>query len=412
MNARVPEDIYNGTLPRIPDHVPAELVYDFDFISPRVDDPIEFWKELDRKKVPEIFFTPHNGGHWTMRRIADVRAVMRDPERFTNFPTGLPVQPGRPAVIPLEIDPPYHQKYRAVLAPLFTPSGVKKREGRIREVAIQLIERVLKQGHCDFVRDVSGKMPTALFLEFMGMPVERLEEFLVWEEDCLRGAPEKAKAASDQIVAYLAQFLKEQAGNPGDNVTGAMLKARDAAGMPWSDEELMSASYMLFTAGLDTVTNTMGFIWRYLANHPEARQYITQNLDNPLRMSCIFDELMRTNTVPTDTRRARNDTVYKGLTIKKGDNIVLAMPMANFDPEVVQDPDVVDLTRDVNPHVAFGIGDHRCLGSLLAKAEIEICLQEWLKRIPDFSIAPGARINCWVKVIAGMDNLPLVWKAA
>ena len=409
---RTPETIYQGTLERMPDNVPPGLVHDFDFLEVTVDDPIEFWKNLDRNKIPEIFFTPHNGGHWTMRRIEDVRAVMRDPERFSNFPTGLPVEPGRPAVIPLEIDPPEHRKYRAVLAPLFTPASVKKREARIREVAVKLIERVVVQGHCDFVRDIAGKLPTALFLEFMGMPIERLEEFLEWEEDILRGAPEKSKPAMHTLVAYLDQFLKEQAKNPGDNVTGAMLKARDAEGKPWSDDELMSASFMLFTAGLDTVTNTMGFIWSYLAQNPKARRYIRESLDNPIKMSCIFHELMRTNTVPTDTRRVRADTVYKGLQLKKGDVIVLAMPMANFDPALVENPDLVDLTREVNPHVAFGMADHRCLGSMLAKAEIEICLKEWLTRIPDFSIAPGTTIKCWVKVIAGMDTLPLIWKAA
>jgi cytochrome P450 len=241
------------------------------------------------------------------------------------------------------------------------------------------------------------------------MPLEKLDEFLQWEEDCLRGTPEKSRAASQKIEAYLADFLKQQTKSPGNNVTGAILKARDPEGKPWSDEELLSVSYLLFTAGLDTVTHTMGFIWRYLARNPEARKYIRENLDNPHRMSCIFDELMRVHTIPTNTRRVRTDTVYKGLTLKQGDVIVLSMAMANFDPTVVENPDVVDLAREVNPHVAFGMRDHRCLGSLLAKAEIEICLQEWLTRIPEFSIAPGAKTNSWVRVIAGMNSLPLVW---
>jgi cytochrome P450 len=252
-------------------------------------------------------------------------------------------------------------------------------------------------------------LPTSLFLQVMGLPVDNLDQFLEWEVDLLRGPPEKRTPAMQNIVAYLDNFLKEQAKNPGNNVTGAILKARDKDGSPWSHDELMSVSFFLFTAGLDTVTNTMGFIWRYLAQNPEARQYIRANLDNPHKMSCIFDELMRTHTVPTDTRRVRNDTEYKGLHLKKGDVIVLAMPMANYDPALVDHPDTIDLTREVNRHVAFGTGDHRCLGSLLAKKEIVVCLQEWLKRIPDFSIAPGAKISCWVKVIAGIESLPLIW---
>jgi cytochrome P450 len=407
---KVPMKDYNSTLERVPDHVPAERVHEMDFIHAEVDDPIEYWRQFDRNQVPEIFFTRHNGGHWVFRRIEDIRAVMRDYQRFHNFPTGLPIEAGRPQVIPLEIDPPYHQKYRAVLAPLFTPAGVKLREARIREVAVSLIERVVAQGRCDFVKDISGRIPTALFLEFMGMPADRLDEFMVWEEDVLRGTPDKSQPAMQKIVAYLSTFLKEQAQNPGNNVTGAMVTARDKDGNPWTDEELMSASFMLFTAGLDTVTNTMGFIWRYLAKNPAARQYIRESLNDPLKMSCIFEELMRTNTVPTDTRRVKADTVYKGVLLKKDDVIVLPLPMGNFDPKLVENPETVDLTRKINPHIAFGAGDHRCLGSLLAKSEIEICLREWLTRIPDFEIEAGAKTRCWVKVIAGMDSLPLVWK--
>jgi cytochrome P450 len=286
------------------------------------------------------------------------------------------------------------------------------REARIREVAITLIDRVLAKGHCDFIKEFSGRMPTALFLEFMGMPVERLDEFLIWEEDCLRGTPDKSQSAMQNIVSYLGSFFKEQAKNPGDDVTGAMLKARDKNGNPWTDEELMSAGFMLFTAGLDTVTNTMGFIWRYLAKNPQAREYIRANMHDPLKMSCIFEELMRTHTVPTDTRRVRADTVYKGVHLKKDDVIVLPLPIGNYDPMLVDNAETIDLTRKVNPHIAFGSGAHRCLGSLLARSEIIICLQEWLKRIPDFEVEPGARIRCWVTVIAGMDSLPLVWKAA
>ena len=91
---------------------------------------------------------------------------------------------------------------------------------------------------------------------------------------------------------------------------------------------------------------------------------------------------------------------------------MLPLPIGNYDPMLVENAETIDLTRTVNPHIAFGSGAHRCLGSILARSEIIISLQEWLKRIPDFEVKPGARIRCWVTVIAGMDSLPLVWKAA
>jgi cytochrome P450 len=408
---KTPEYDMNATLERVPDHVPPGLVHEMDFIHSEVDDPFEYWKQFDRQKIPDIFYTRYNGGHWVMRRVEDIRAIMRNKDNvFHNFPTGLPVEPGRPAVIPLEIDPPEHRKYRAVLAPMFTPKAIKQYEARIREVAGELIDRVLAKGRCDFVAEIARRIPTALFLEFMGMPVERLSEFMVWEEESQRGTPDKSQAAMQNIVAYLDRFFEAQAKSPGNNVTGAVLKARDKDGNPWSPEELMSVGYMLFAAGLDTVTGTMGFIWRYLARNPAAREYIRANMDDPLKMSFIFEELIRTHTMTTDTRRVREDTVYKGVHLKKGDVIVLPLPMGNYDPALVDNPETVDLTRKVNPHIAFGTGQHRCLGSLLARGEIVICLQEWLKRIPDFEIEPGAKIRCWVRVMAGMDTLPLVWR--
>ena len=405
-----PEDYFNGTLDSIPEHVPAELVVDdFDFINAVVDDPIEFWKDLERKGVPEIFYTPHNGGHWTMRRLADIKYVMHNPTEFGNFPTALPVEPGRPAIIPLEIDPPDHHKYRKVLGPHFTPKAVRRHEARIRELATGLIEAVEHQGHCDFIEDVCRKLPTAMFLELMGMPVGRLPEFMEWEDAIVRGDAVESNMASKRLVAYLAEFFDEQKKNPGDNVAGAIVKARHTNGEPWSDEEVMSAGYMLFTAGLDTVANTLGFIWRYLADNKEARNYIRENMYDRLKMCAVFDELIRMINVTTDTRRPREDTSYKGIQFKKDECIVLAMPAANRDPELVENPDVMDLTREVNPHIGFGMADHRCLGSILARQEIIITLREWLTRIPDFSVEPGADIKCWVKTMSGINRLPLVW---
>jgi cytochrome P450 len=156
----------------------------------------------------------------------------------------------------------------------------------------------------------------------------------------------------------------------------------------------------------------MTFIWRHLAGNAEARRALTGMLDDRARLSVAVDELLRVHAVPNIYRRVKKDMVYRGVTMKENDRVVLPVSVANHDARVFDQAFAIDLQREVNNHLTFGAGPHRCVGSHLAKTEVTIALQEWLRRIPEFDIAPGARLQGHLGPTLGFSHLPLVWAAA
>ena len=164
--------------------------------------------------------------------------------------------------------------------------------------------------------------------------------------------------------------------------------ARDDAGQPHSWEDILNCGFLLFVAGLDTVTNTMAYVWRYLATNRAAQAHFRDRLDDPDAFQRASEELMRINAVSNLYRRVTHDCTWRGVTFRQNDRVILPNTVANRDPRVFRDPDTIDLDREVNVHVTFGVGPHRCIGSLLAKREFMVSLQEWLRRIPVFELAP------------------------
>lgn len=404
MNAPVP-------LP-IPDHVPPELVYDFDIwkLPPGCDDPIAYWLTVRDNGAPRIFYTPRNDGHWVLHHFDDTLEGYRETGLFTNYPNGIPArQGGADKLIPVEIDPPEHMKYRSVLAPLFTPLALRPLEPQIREFVNELIDGFIERGECDFASDMSMKLPTSIFLRLMGLPLDDLTEILHYEHKFLRGADEETrKQGADQILAYLVGFLSRNEGYQGNDLLGTLLNAKDAQGMPWSKAEIYNCAFLLYVAGLDTVANMMSFIWRMLADNPAARRYV---VDNRHRVGDYVDELTRLGVPAVNARRVRKDCVFRGVFMKAGDAILNVPTLANRDPDFFPNPDQVIFDRaNARQQVTFGAGPHRCVGAHLARIEIIIALEEWFRRIPEFALAPGAKLDAYCGNIMGYARLPLRWE--
>jgi cytochrome P450 len=398
----------------IPSHVPPELVYDFDIwkMPAQFDNPHDFWLTLRQPGVPRIFYTPHNGGHWVLHHYADTLEGYRDTDFFTNYPNGVPARRGGAAkLIPVEIDPPEHVKYRNVLGPAFSPAAIKRVQDHIRSRMVELIEPVMQQGHCDFVRQVSGRLPTSIFLNVMGMPMMDFDTIMEMEHAFLRGAtPALQEDGANRILAYVARYIEQAAANPGDNVTGVLLRARDADGQPWSREEIVNCAFLLYVAGLDTVTNMMGFIWHRLATRPDEQQYIATHLQD---IPQFVEELMRLGSPAVNARRARRDGVWRGVFMKAGDAVLNAPGNANRDITQFERPDEVIWERtNARQQIAFGAGPHRCVGQHLARQEIIVALEEWFKRIPSFRLDAGQPLKPYVGNIMGFERLPLVWGQA
>lgn len=399
----------------VPDHVPEKLVVDFDLfkVEPGIKSPLEVWKNLEASGAPKIFWSPRNGGHWTFLTYEDIREGFKTYQKFSNRHTPIPpvAEENWPVLQPQSADPPDHAKYRNLLTPIFTPKAIQNFEGDVRKRAVALIEKFVDEGRCEFVDEFSSRMPTGMFLQIMGMDESRLEEFMHLSDTFMRVQDPAGKAQNvADINRVLGEHLQARKSQPSRNdITSTLLDARDAEGNPFPDDEVRNCAFLLFLAGLDTVTNTMTLMWRHLAENPDVREQTRSNLHKREVLMRALDELLRLFAAPTIYRRVQDDLLYKDIQFKRNDMVVLPTNVANRDPAVFADPTKVDLERQVNTHLTFGLGVHRCLGQHLARLEIATSLQEWLTRIPDFRVAPGANIEVFAGPVLGLRTLPLEW---
>ena len=396
-----------------PDHVPADRMVDFDFfhIPPGLSDPAEIWHDLVRRKVPSIFYTRHNGGHWVFLDYEDIVEAYRDYWVFPPYqPPTPPIEPF-PVMQPQGVDPPEHNVFRRLLAPMFTPTAVRGMIGELQHRAVGLIERFADKGGCDFITDFAERYPTGTFLYLFGLPESRLDEFLALAGVFFRSTdPDERARNITEIYAVLEALFREKLANPGDDIASAIVTSKGPDGQPHKWEDILNCGFLLFVAGLDTVTQTMAYIWRYLATNPAAQQHFRDRLDDPDAFLRAIEELMRINAVSNLYRRVTHDYEFRGVKLRKNDRVILPNTVANRDPHVFTNPDTIDLDREINVHVTFGVGPHRCIGSLLAKREVMVSLQEWLKRIPAFELdpdqPPGAVFG---GSVMGFTGLKLRW---
>lgn len=399
--------------PSPPDHVPADLIVDFDFFqTPEgLTDPVQIWHDLVRRGVPPIFYTPRNGGHWVFLKYNDIVEGYRNHEIFSTYQTPIPPIEPFPVMQPQGVDPPDHNIFRKLLAPMFTPLAVRRMTDGLQHRAETMIASFADKGGCDFIADYASRFPTGTFLDLFGLPEERLPEFLALSETFFRSTDPAVRAQNlTDIYAVLEVLFRDKERNPGSDIASTIVTARDENGNqhPWQD--ILNCGFLLFVAGLDTVTNTMAYVWRYLASAPEARAQFRERLDDPVAFQLAIEELMRINAVSNIFRRVTHDCEYKGIQFRRNDRVILSNTLANRDASVFQNPQAIDLDRQVNNHVTFGVGPHRCMGSHLAKREIMISLQEWLRQIPDFELAEDQdKGSIFGGSVMGFTSLKLRW---
>lgn len=386
---------------------------DFDLfhVPEGVADPAEVLLDLVRRGVPKIFYTPRNGGHWMFLDYADIVEGYRDYSIFSTYQTPIPPIEPFPVVVPQGIDPPEHKVFRSLLAPMFTPVAVRRMVDEMQRRANALIDEFANDGQCDFITQFAERFPTSMFLYLFGLPEERLEEFLSLSNVFFRSTDPDVRAKNiADIYAVMEALFREKEQNPGNDIASAIVAARDATGNQHDWTDILNCGFLLFVAGLDTVTNTFALIWRYLATTPEARKYFRDRLDDPDAFLNGIEELIRINAVANNYRRITHDCEYRGIKFRKNDRLVLSGTIANRDPEIFKEPNRINLNREVNVHVTFGVGPHRCIGSHLAKREIMVSMQEWLKRIPEFELAADQPpSSAFAGPTMGFKGLRLCW---
>ena len=392
-----------------PTHVSGSAVFDFDiYADKRFGADPHSSLEVLHEEAPDVFYTLRNGGHWVITRQAQIIDVVQDPEHFSVREMQVPRVPNPPLFIPLSLDPPHNLPFRQALMPKFSPKSVKELENKIRHWASTLIDAVAGKGACDFVHDVTEPFPVCVFMELMGMDLSRLREFREINDRFFNvqdNAVELEKAAGE-ICAIMAGYIAEKQQQPDDSLISHIVKA-DIGGRPIRHDEMVNVCLMLFTAGLHTVTNLTGFAYWHLATDPALQQRLSADPD---LIGKFADESLRLFGVVNVPRIVRKDCRKFGVEFREGDMVVCMLPLAGRDGRVNKSPGQFDLDRTSRDHVTFSKGTHLCLGHFLARAEIRILTEEWLKRVPSFSLKPGSRQHYTTSTTFGIKGLPLEWK--
>lgn len=393
----------------LPAHVPAELVFDFDiYADPRVTDDVQGSYAAAIANAPDIFWTPRNGGHWMVRRQAAISEIVKDPEHFSAREMQIPRVPDPPFFIPLSLDPPVNVPYRQVLMPLFSPKAIRELEPKIRDWAVKIIEEVKAEGRCDFIRDISSRFPVSIFMELMDMPLERLREFRdIADEYFNAHEPEALAAMSAKILGLLRELIALRRQKPGTDIISQLLAA-DIEGRKITTDEVLAMCFVLFLGGMDTVTNVTGFSYQYLASDPALQARLAAD---PSLIPKFVDEGLRAFGVINTPRLVVQDCERFGVHFAAGDMVLCLLSVAGRDDQVNDDPGRFDIDRARPTHLTFSTGPHLCVGHVLARAEIRILTEEWVKRIPSFTATPGVRHGFRIGTVTAIQSLPIEWAA-
>jgi cytochrome P450 len=350
------------------------------------------------------------GGYWVVTSPDYISEALHTPAIFSSWTLQLPKPASFPVpMIPSESDEPEHKKYRSLLNGPLSRRAVAPLGDNLRRSAIQLITDIIPRGECDFVSELAQKFPVRAFLGLYGLPLEDAANLIVWSHMIFHQTDVKRREEGVRLTyAYLQRISEDRKANPRDDLVTHLVHGK-IDGAPLAPDALLGMLFTTLSAGLDTVAETMSFATRHLAKHPEHRR---QLVDNPALIPEAMEELMRRYGVIHISRIAKTDFTFKGLEIKKDDQFLLPLALLGFDDASVPQPLSVDFQRSVrNP--AFGLGIHRCVGSHLARLELQIFFEEWLRLLPEFGIRPGVIPEVGVgNVIIFVKNLPLVWKPA
>ena len=368
------------------------------------------WKLLRERGS---LFALDNGLVATDRAV--IEAVFKQPGLFSSK-QAFDILASPLPLVPIAFDPPDHTRYRHILQPFFSPRSIRPLEPRLREQLAALLDPMTERDGCDFVAEVAGVFPTQVFLTLFGLPLDKRDQLIDWKDAVLglsdasgtivpeASAEGTQKAA--ELFGYLVGLVGQRRGVPGDDILSALLGLDGDQAL--TDEEVIGLCFLFVLAGLDTVTDSLGFGMERLARNPAQRAEIVRD---PTLIPNAVEELVRLDPpAPFVPRITTQDTVLDGLPVPAGTRVTSYLAAANRDQTGYPDPYAVNFHRPDNAHASFGLGAHRCLGSHLARLEMRLVYEEWHKRFPDYRIAPGQtpRVT-WPRGTIGLESLHLLF---
>ena len=381
---------------------------DFDHLDPSwIEDPFPIWDEL-RQKCP-IAHTERFKGVYLPTRYEDVRAIAYDPEHFSSRKVIVRESPppsnnGAP---PITSDPPRHRLARMVLLPPFTPQAIDKLVPKARLICNELIDTFIAQGSCDAAIDYAQHIPVKLIAHMLGIPETDGDRFRGWIKAVLEdGITDEAAMMRGfhEIREYFTVHLMQRRKNPGDDLISYLSQQTYPDGRQFTDNHVLGTVQLLLVAGIDTTWSGIGSCLWHLAKTPDDRKRLVQE---PTLMPLAIEEFLRAYSPVTMAREVAKEAQLNGCTFKAGEMVLLSFPAANRDPAMFPDADKVLIDRKENRHAAFGLGIHRCVGSNLARMEMTVAVEEFLKRIPEFHLA--GQVTWSEGSVRGPRKLPLTF---
>jgi cytochrome P450 len=387
---------------------------DFDVLDEGyVGDPFPRWDEL-RQQCP-IARTDRRGRAWLPTTYADVTALARDVEHFSSFNISVidsaPDEDPRAILTyglpPITSDPPLHTWTRRLILPWFSHTRVATYEPMTRALCASLVEGHLEAGRADAAAGYAQQIPVRVIGAILGVPEELSDTFTGWVRDVLEFAddPGRVERGMFGIGLYLSERINERRHGDGDDLLTYLLHAEVDEG-PVDDLAILGMGMLTMVAGIDTTWSAIGSSLWHLATHDDDRRRLVAEPD---LMDTAVEELLRAYSPVTMARVVTGDVEYHGCPMQEGDKVLLNFPAANRDPAAFDRADEVLLDRQENRHVAFGSGIHRCAGSNLARMELRVALEEWLRRVPEFHLADDAEVTWAGGQVRGPRTLPVVF---
>jgi cytochrome P450 len=396
--------------PALPDHPPVtDWVHDFDHTDPRwTENPFPIWEEL--RAASPVVHTERFLGCYLPTTYEAVREIANDSEHFSSRRV---IVRDRPETVqsapPITSDPPEHKPAKQLLLPPFTPDAMKKLEPRVRAICNELIDQFIMEGKCDAAARYTKHVPVRAIAHMLGIPEKDSDLFIKWIHEILELGIKDNEAlmrAVHEMTDYFAGHIEHRKQHPTDDLISTLMNARHKNGQPLSDMHVLGSLRLLLIAGIDTTWSAIGASLWHLAKTPADRERLVAE---PELMPTAVEELLRAYAPVTMAREVMKETVISGCPVKPGNMVLLSFPAANRDPAMFPDADKVVIDRKENRHAAFGLGIHRCVGSNLARMEMTVAIEEWLKRIPDFRLDPAGQIKWSEGTVRGPRQLPVLF---
>ncbi len=361
---------------------------------------------------------PDGKGFWAVTKYQDVVTVSKDPGTFSSYRGGTNIPDYPPdsldviRMLMVNMDPPQHTKFRRLTSTGFTPKMIARMEEYIRRAAREIIDEVIESGSCDFVTKIAAELPLVVIADIMGVPKEDRHLVFDWSNRLIgfddpefQTSLEDAQQAAAEMWAYANDLAEKRKGQDGKDLVTVLINA-EIDGEQLTEMEFDGFFLLLTVAGNETTRNLISGGMLALMEHPAERARLAAD---PGLLTSAVEEMLRWVTPVIHFRRtATRDVELRGQTIQEGDKVVLYYSSANRDEDVFPNPNAFDVGRTPNDHLAFGIGQHSCLGINLARLEIRVMFEEILRRMPDVALAGEVR-RLRSNFINGVKAMPVTF---